>query len=64
MIGIYNNRLANKKYDNNKLWGPNYDQAKQVFSLDHLNTETGDDLRLLPFSELEKALSNSKELKS
>ena len=64
MIGIYNNRFANKKYDNNKLWGPNYDQARQVFSLDHLNTETGDDLRLLPFSELEKALSNSKELYS
>lgn len=59
MIGIYNNRLANNKYDNNVLWGPNYKEATQVFSVDHLNTESGDDLRRLPFSELEKALMAS-----
>lgn len=56
MICIYNNRLANGRYDNNVLWGPNYSKAIQVFSLDNCRTETGDDLRKLPFSVLEAAL--------
>ena len=56
MIGIYNNRLADGKYNNNILWGPNYPKAIQVFSCDHEGTETGDDLRKFQFQELEKKL--------
>lgn len=62
MIGIYNNRLACKKYDNNVQWGPHYAKARQVFSLDHINHESGDDLRRLPFSVLEQALNETEEL--
>lgn len=63
MIGIYNNRRACNRYDNNVQWGPNYAKAVQVFSLDHVNTETGDDLRRFPFAVLEPALQQAKDLK-
>ena len=53
---FYNNRLADNRYDNNKLWGPHYGKAHQIFSLDHLNTETGDDLRLLHFESIKPGL--------
>lgn len=63
MLGIYNNRLVCGKYDNNVMWGPNYAKARQVFSTDHINTESGDDLRLMPFAVLEQALKQTEELK-
>lgn len=63
MIGIYNNRLACGRYDNNVQWGPNYKKAVQVFSNAHENTETGDDLREMPFEILKKALEESEDLK-
>ena len=56
MIGIYNNRLSFGRYDNNVQWGPGYAKALQVFSLDHDQTETGDDLRRLPFEVLKQAM--------
>ena len=56
MIGIYNNRLAAGKYNNNVQWGPHYQGGGQVFSIDYDNTETGDDLRKLPFYVLEQGL--------
>ena len=57
LIGIYNNRLANGKYNNNELWGPHYANAVQVFSQDHDGTESGDDLRNLPFKVLKDVLA-------
>ncbi len=63
MIGIYNNRLACNRYDNNVQWGPGYDKAVQVFSDAHVNTETGDDLRDMPFEILEKALEECEALR-
>lgn len=63
LIGIYNNRLSFNRYDNNVQWGPGYAQAVQVFSLDHDHTETGDDLRKLPFAVLETALDQCAALK-
>ena len=55
-IAIYNNRLSFGRYDNNVQWGPGYAKALQVFSLDHDHTETGDDLRNLPFEVLKQAM--------
>ena len=59
MIAIYNNRLSFGRYDNNVQWGPGYAKAVQVFSLDHDQTETGDDLRRLPFEVLQQAMEQS-----
>lgn len=56
LIAIYNNRLSFGRYDNNVQWGPGYAKALQVFSLDHDQTETGDDLRRLPFEVLKQAM--------
>ena len=58
MVAIYNNRLANKKYWNNDLWGPNYKKARQIFSKDYVNTESGDNLQNLPFEIIEQALKD------
>lgn len=41
-IAIYNNRLFNNKFSNNIVWGPNYENAKQVTTHEFLNTEVGD----------------------
>lgn len=42
LIAIYNNRLFNKRFVNNIVWGPNYPLATQLTTNEHLNTESGD----------------------
>lgn len=60
LIAVYNNRLACRKYCNNVQWGPNYDNATQIFSLENKGTESGDDIRNLPFSVLKDVLDKIK----
>lgn len=45
MVAFYNNRIENRRYIINDLWAPNYSNAKQIFTLDNLRRESGDDLR-------------------
>lgn len=42
LIAIYNNRLFNKRFTNNIVWGPNYPLATQLTTNEYLNTESGD----------------------
>ena len=62
LIAAYNNRLACRKYCNNVQWGPNYENAIQIFSLENKGTESGDDLRELPFEVLKQALDKCEVL--
>ncbi|GAA5106571.1 glycosyltransferase family 9 protein [Orbus sasakiae] len=42
LIAIYNNRLFNKRFINNIVWGPDYELATQITTTEFLNTESGD----------------------
>ncbi|NUF26581.1 glycosyltransferase family 9 protein [Gilliamella sp. ESL0254] len=42
MLCVYNNRIIDNKFINNYVWGPNYANAIQMFTNDHLGTGLGD----------------------
>lgn len=66
---IYNNRLHEKKFENNIMWGPNSKLATQLTTSEYLKTEDGDDMHkfdvMLLINAIEKDLakniSNSKQ---
>lgn len=55
-LSIYNNRLCFFRYDNNKMWGPDYPQGGQFFTSDKTYSDIGDDVRKLSFDEIAPTL--------
>ena len=50
MICVYNNRIIDKQFINNFVWGPNYSNAIQIFTNDNLGTGLGDPIANLDMS--------------
>ena len=58
MLCVYNNRIIDRKFVNNFVWGPNYANAIQIFTNENLNTGLGDLISNLDVSVILKQLKN------